>query len=235
MIGRGLRISNDKSDCLIIDYTGRPSLAEMGFTKTWKPTQITLQDILGSRIPDEQDSNGQLQERRLRAFETWSGLPFSFIPEMDSYVMSVMIDRISYTFGMINEPVTGLYIPCQISNRKIERLANPTILRKAVGFMDEYLRRIGVHGAFLNRKAPWRKGDASPAAYAYLQRLNRGEPIPNDWKAGQVGDEITILSCMNAIRQFQGKPDERKQIHNRQSRDALIRKGVMTNRNEEKE
>lgn len=232
MIGRGLRIIENKKNCLIIDYTGRPSMAEMGFTKTWKPMQIMLPDILGNREPNKEENGDRISERRVRSFEKWSGLPFSWIPEFDSYVISVMIDRISYTFAIINDLKTGLYIPVQIINRKIKRLTNPTILRRAVGFMDEYLRRIGVHGQFLTTKARWRKSIPSAKQLAFLKKLNNNNSIPDEWMAGEVGDQITILTTMDAIRQFLKIPDKARILRNKQRRDELIEKGVLSNSRE---
>ena len=209
MIGRGLRLHENKQDCLVIDFTGRTDVHDV--INYWR-----LDGPKGESDRDKRTRSNEVTEQDLNDLETAFPRVISGLAETTADYpwlqpfpgrrcrMLRLWDPTVKTGGdryIVTEPT--LDRQWQVTNISIPRNrgAVQTVTRAGLTSLDaaqSVLDALGDRQNLYRRDAPWRRQTASAAQRRYWRRLHDCDP-PDDLTCGDASDAIATMSFRERI------------------------------------
>lgn len=200
-LGRGMRPSEGKDDCLVLDLTGRVGLVDA--------RQVTLPDIIGVERGDGFEKGGRRGPRRLlmdpygEAVWAW-GLD----PERGVYYAGIADDVAA---ALTPDPHgSGLYhafVVGRTLDPVVQRVSlAPVPVREAVAAIETSLTRSGKAGYLARRDRGWRDEEPTDRQLAYLRMLNpqtARSAASEGWTKGDVSTAITGEKTLRLLRRKQ--------------------------------
>jgi superfamily II DNA or RNA helicase len=176
MVGRGTRIADGKTDCVILDITGRmPARA----------VPVHLDDLMGEELSAEEDGEVVIDRKRLvsprpqghalrdpfgRARFSWTHHP---VPALTGVWYAPVAER--FTAVLIPDPWgRGLVMPWLVTSDSVQPAGSDWVpRRRAIADIEASLARAHVASKSLSRKdRAWRNLPPTDAQMSMLRRLS---------------------------------------------------------------
>ena len=202
MIGRGLRTHEQKNDCLVLDYTGRPDMSDI--IHYWRLDNPEEEKEKAKRERAKNNTPAELEElatrfpRQISLLEDIQVQYPWFRPYAQKPVMALSLWN--------REEEAGRYITVEPLRKGGWRVSTITLLNRGATPLrreqstletpEEAAVRVrmalGGTAPLLKRDAPWRQKPASPAQRDAWRRLYPKDPQdPGSLTAGETWDSIS--------------------------------------------
>lgn len=196
MVGRGLRIAPDKTDCLVMDFAdmaGKHNLCTLASLAGSNPrfkvkTGQTITEALAEVEAAEQWKKERIGDVSSADFELFEKSRFVWTPTPDGHYKLSLGDEMLWI-----RRVGGQYAPFIIADgaQKATALSDmPLPLGYAQGVAEDYARAHARDTRLIDRTAPWRQDPASEKQLAQLKKWRI--PTSPCMTKGQAAELITL-------------------------------------------
>jgi superfamily II DNA or RNA helicase len=189
-VGRGLRPAPGKVDCLVLDYSGASQTLDLATlpkivgAKDLKQGK-SLRKLVEERTPAELDIDygvAEMEEALLFAPVAWTQVGEEFVATFDSGHVVTIAPVEDEDDSIVSY---GVFLVELKSGAETEVGLFP-FASDAGAAAEELIREEG-EGSLSKRRAPWRRGEVTPAQMKFFR--NGGAPATR----GEAADQITLL------------------------------------------